>query len=222
MFGFLLEKALEWCAAHALELISVGTECHKDSQKAKEEQRKQREEQQKQIAATQKLQEEAARKQKFLEYKIMKMCQNTILLDTCVWENADNYADFFATLKNICKKNKRKITILAQVYREIKKHFNSDDENDKYRARIAKRMIEQYQNENIVAIEDDAFDDHHAEADVYADPAIRRFASKHISNNTGFTVITEDTELRISLKNIVSQKGNSSNMKIYSVSELIS
>ena len=222
MFGFLLETALDWCAVHALELIGVATECHKDSQKAKEEQRKQQEEQQKQIAATQKLQEEAARKQKFLEYKIMKMCQNTILLDTCVWENSDNYADFFAALKDICKKNKRKITILAQVYREIKKHFNSDDENDKYRARIAKRMIEQFQNENIVSIEDDAFDGHYAEANVYADPAIRSFAFKHISNNIGFTVITEDTELRISLKNIIRQKGNWENMKIYSVSELIS
>ena len=71
MFGFLVEKVVDWCTVHALNLISVATECHKDSQKAKEEQRKQQEEQQKQIAATQKLQEEAARKQKFLEYKII-------------------------------------------------------------------------------------------------------------------------------------------------------
>lgn len=210
MFGFLLGTAVEWIGAHMPELIGI-------VQDQRAEKKKKEIEQQQKI----KIESQITLQKKLRQHKLQKICRSTVIIDTCVWENADKYADFFDALKNACIKNNCKITVLKKVYLEIKKHFNSDDENDKFRARNAKRMIENFLDDNVAVIEDGAFEEPRKGEDIYADSAIRSFALKCIYNDRAFTIITEDSELRISIKNFINRKGKKEYMNVYKISEFM-
>lgn len=148
----------------------------------------------------------------------LQSCAGILLLDTCVWENAE-YSDLFDTLQSMCVEQNRKISILREVYLEIINHGNTEDAEAQARSRAAKRFIERLITNDCVNIEDDAISNTEKHNQVYADPAMLKFALTCAEKGSECTIITDDRDLRIRIKSQLN-KIKSSSVKIYSVDDL--
>ena len=135
-----------------------------------------------------------------LKLYIELLCKNTLILDTCVWENAENYSDFFDMLLQEAIKQEFKITILADIYTEISNHAHSDNAEKQANARIAYRTIEKFIDAHCVSIEDAALQNDLKQAKVYADASIRKFAIESANKGYICTILTDDRDLRIRMK----------------------
>lgn len=135
-----------------------------------------------------------------LKLYIELLCKNTLILDTCVWENAENYSDFFDMLLQEAMKQEFKITILADIYTEISNHAHSDNAEKQANARIAYRTIEKFIDAHCVSIEDAALQNDLKQAKVYADASIRKFAIESANKGYICTILTDDRDLRIRVK----------------------
>ena len=125
-----------------------------------------------------------------LKLYIELLCKNTLILDTCVWENAENYSDFFDMLLQEAMKQEFKITILADIYTEISNHAHSDNAEKQANARIAYRTIEKFIDAHCVSIDDAALQNDLKQAKVYADASIRKFAIESANKGYICTILT--------------------------------
>ena len=135
-----------------------------------------------------------------LKLCIEQLCKNTLILDTCVWENAEKYSDFFDMLLQEAIKQEFKITILADIYTEISNHAHSDNAEKQANARIAYRTIEKFIDAHCVSIEDAALQNDLKHTKVYADASIRKFAIESAKKGYICTILTDDRDLRIRMK----------------------
>ena len=131
-----------------------------------------------------------------------------IILDTCIWETANENQAFFAMLKGYLAESGNKITILADIYQEFEVHASSDNPEEAARGRSAKRIVEDFINENLVVIDDEAFSGRYRQYGAYADPAINNFALDCACRNIPCTIFTEDRALRSRITNRLNQQNN--------------
>lgn len=146
------------------------------------------------------LYDQEIKKQDNIKLNIEKFCKNTLILDTCIWENAENYSYFFDILLQEAIKQEFKITILADIYTEISNHAHSDNAKKQASARIAYRTIEKFIDAHCVSIEGAALQNDLKHAKVYADASIRKFAIESAKKGYICTILTDDRDLRIRVK----------------------
>jgi len=128
-----------------------------------------------------------------------------VILDTCIWETAEEKQDFFCVLRKFLLDSGNKIIVLADIYMEIEKHAASEDPAEASRGRAAKRIIEDFTNANLVKIDDDAFSGRHRHQEIYADNAIFDFCCSCFNQNTPCAIFTDDRSLRIRIQNKLEQ-----------------
>lgn len=130
----------------------------------------------------------------------LKQCQGPFVLDTCIWENGE-YSDFFDIIFKTCVEYQQKICILPDIYCEILNHAISVDKEEQMRARIAKKTIEQAMDIGVAYIAGELPENSHHKNNVYADQAIINFVKTMQAKRVFCTIITDDRDLRIRLKN---------------------
>ena len=128
-----------------------------------------------------------------------------VILDTCIWETAEDDRDFFRVLRKFLLDSGNKIIVLADIYMEIEKHAASEDPSEAARGRAAKRMLEDFTNANLVKIDEAAFSGRYRHQEIYADNAIFDFCCDCFSQNTPCAIFTDDRSLRIRLLNKLEQ-----------------
>lgn len=151
----------------------------------------------------------------------LKKCQGPFVLDTCIWENGE-YTDFFDIIFKTCAEYQQKICILPDIYCEILNHAISIDKEEQMRARIAKKTIEQAIDRGVAYIVGELPKNSHHKNNVYADHAIINFVKEMQSKHCSCTIITDDRDLRIKLKNEQNKDSINSDkiIYIYSVEDL--
>lgn len=129
---------------------------------------------------------------------LRKYFNGTIVFDTCIWEDGATRKEFFDMLKCILKENGSKITILADIFQEIGKHADSPVREEQIKGTAALRIIEDFVNDDLVFIEDAAFE--YNDNKLFADEKIYEFAKKCDAQKKECIIFTNDRPLRTSIK----------------------
>lgn len=151
------------------------------------------------------LYDDEIRKEDNLKLYTKLLCKNILILDTCVWENAKEHSLFFDILKQTAIELNFQITILSDIYTEIRNHAHSDDMAKQANSRNACRLIEEFLDLRCISIEDVALQSDLKYAKVYADATIRKFAIESAKKGRVCTIITEDRDLRIRIKGLLAK-----------------
>lgn len=136
----------------------------------------------------------------------------TIYVDSNIFMNEK--ADyFFETLEN-----GHMLIVPKEQYNELYNLKNSENSEKAYKARNAFKIIEQLLDNNILQIEN--LNDN-TKKESYADPIFIKSILTKLENNNNVILITEDTDLRIRLKNAIKENQDyDALVKIYTLSDI--